>query len=165
MLAHKRFFILGLLVTGMAVVFDQLSKWLIVEKIILPGHNVIEMAPFFNIVLVRNFGVSFGLFADHRQPLLLTAVSIAIVSILLTWLYKNTSKLGAWALGSVMGGAIGNIIDRVRYGSVVDFLDFHLGPYHWPAFNIADSCIFIGVVLLCGSSMFTPRTNQPEGLK
>jgi len=159
--SHGKYRGLALLLAILALALDQYSKWLILT--ILSGHNgpAIEATPFFNIVLVRNSGISFGMFAGERQPLLLTAVSVAVVITLLIWLMKNSSKLVAMALGSVIGGAIGNMIDRVRFGAVTDFLDFHLGVYHWPAFNIADSCIFIGVVLLCMGSMFTP--NQTQG--
>ena len=143
-----------------AVSLDQISKWLILEKILSPERPFIETTSFFNIALVWNYGVSFGMFAGHRQPLLLTCLSILIVGILIVWLTRNTSKLVALALGCVIGGAIGNIIDRLRFGAVTDFLDFHLGNYHWPAFNIADSCIFIGVVLLCISSMLPPNTSH-----
>ena len=120
-----------------------------------------EVTSFFNLALVWNYGVSFGMFAVLRQPLMLSGLSVAIICILLIWLTKNLSKLIAVALGLVIGGAIGNIVDRLRFGAVTDFLDFHIGTYHWPAFNIADSCIFIGVVLLCASSMFTPNTSKP----
>jgi len=149
-------FVLALL----ALALDQFTKWLILSS--LGDHNRpdIEITSFFNIVLVHNSGISFGMFAGERQPLLLTAVSVAVVITLLIWLAKNSSKLVAVALGGVIGGAIGNMIDRLRFGAVTDFLDFHLGAYHWPAFNIADTCIFIGVVLLCMGSMFTPTTTK-----
>ena len=141
----------------LVIALDQWSKWLILESILLPpDHNPVQVAPFFNIVLVWNYGISFGIFAGHRQPLLLVIMSAAIIAILLLWLAKNTSTFTACALGFIMGGAIGNVIDRLRFGAVVDFLDFHIDNYHWPAFNIADSCIFIGVVVLCSLSMLTP---------
>ena len=123
----------------------------------VPDHPVVEVTPFFNLVMVWNYGISFGMFAGSRQPAILIACSAIILGILAVWLYKNSSKLVACALGCVIGGAAGNVIDRLRFGAVADFLDFHIGPYHWPAFNIADSSIFIGVVLLCISSMFTQR--------
>ena len=153
----------GLAIAFAAMVFtlDQLSKWLILEKILAPDHAYIGITSFFNVALVWNSGVSFGMFAGSRQPLLLTCISALIVAILLIWLYKNSSKLVAVALGCVIGGAVGNMIDRLRFGAVTDFLDFHLGSHHWPAFNIADSSIFIGVVLLCISSMFTSDNTNP----
>jgi len=156
MSVNKKLTALGLAIMCLIIALDQLSKWLILAKIVIPPeHSVIEIAPFFNIVLVWNYGISFGLFAADRQPLLLVVMSAVILFILLLWLMKNTSLLTACAVGSIMGGAIGNVLDRLRFEAVVDFLDFHIGPHHWPAFNIADSCIFIGVVLLCSSGMFT----------
>lgn len=152
---------LALALAVATLALDQFSKWLMLEKILSPEHPVIEVSSFFNVVLVWNSGVSFGMFAVLRQPLLLTGISVVIVGILLIWLMKNSSKLIAAALGCVIGGAVGNMIDRLRFGAVTDFLDFHLGHYHWPAFNIADSAIFIGVVLLFSSSMLISHNRPP----
>ena len=152
-IVRKHPVVAGLLLAAVAVALDQWSKWLILAKMLTPGAPAIEVAPFLNIVIVWNYGISFGMLAGQHQPVLLTLMSAAIVCILLVWLYRNASPLVACALGFVIGGAIGNMIDRLRFGAVVDFLDAHAGPYHWPAFNIADSSIFIGVVLLGVSSM------------
>jgi signal peptidase II len=161
--ARPRCFILAMALMLCVLALDQYSKWLILESLLIPPqHSPRAVCSFFNIVLVWNHGVSFGMFAQARQPLALIVLSVIISVILLIWLAKNTSLLTAWALGCVLGGAAGNVIDRVRYGAVVDFLDFHWGDYHWPAFNVADSCIFIGVVLLCSSSMFTPDQPKPK---
>lgn len=161
MIAHKKYTATALAIMLSVLVLDQFSKWLILEKILIPPeHSPLEVFSFFNLVLVWNYGISFGIFAQHRQPLLLTLMSGVIIGILLLWLYRNTSLLTACALGCIMGGAIGNVVDRLRYDAVVDFLDFHVGNYHWPAFNIADSAIFIGVVLLCSSSMFVSDDKQ-----
>ena len=153
---HKKWTLLLFIIS---LLLDQWSKGAILDAAFNPQNPVMELTPFFNLVLVWNKGVSFGLFASQNQPVVLTVISAIIVIILLIWMIKNESKLIAIALGLVIGGAVGNSIDRLRFGAVTDFLDFHLGTYHWPAFNIADSCIFIGVVLLCISSMFTPTTN------
>jgi len=151
----------GLLIALVIFAIDQASKWAILSEIMIPpDHMVIEITSFFNLALVWNYGISFGIFAGQRQPVLLIVMATAIVSVLLVWLYRNTSPLVTWALGLVIGGAIGNIVDRLRFGAVVDFLDFHIGGYHWPAFNVADSSIFIGVVLLCVSSMVGERENK-----
>lgn len=159
-LAHTRLFITALLIAVVIIMFDQLSKWAILEHVLSPERPGIEITSFFNIVMVWNYGVSFGLFAGHRKPLILTAISLAIVLVLLIWLARNHDRLTAWAIGIVIGGAIGNVIDRLRFGAVADFLDFHIGTYHWPAFNIADSAIFIGVVLLVLSGMFKGDKND-----
>lgn len=152
--AAKRLFFIGLILALVVLVFDHVSKTWILGLFSPSDTAAIEVLPFFDLVLVWNYGISFGMLAGHEQPLLLITASLAIVFILLMWLYKNTNPVVASGLGLVIGGAGGNIIDRLIYGAVIDFLDFHAGPYHWPAFNIADSCIFIGVVLLCVSSMF-----------
>lgn len=162
MRAEKRLFIIGIAIATAMLVADQLSKWLILSEVLVPpDHLVVEVLPFFNLALVWNYGISFGIFAAQRQPFMLVAMSSVILLVLLVWLYRNNSRLVAWALGLVIGGAVGNVIDRLRFGAVVDFLDFHIGAYHWPAFNLADSCIFIGVVLLCASSMLLERQNKP----
>ncbi len=148
----RRLPLLGLFVAALVLLLDQLSKQWILWVFSVSGQ-FIEITEFFNLALVWNTGISFGLLAEHRQPYLLVTAALVIVGILLGWLHKNTCRLTGWGLGLVIGGASGNIIDRVRFGAVVDFLDFHIGPYHWPAFNIADSAIFIGVVLLCAGSM------------
>lgn len=159
----KHSYALGLLVALATLVADQLSKWAIVHEILSPEHPVVEVFPFFRIVLVWNKGISFGMFSGLNQPLALVGISLLVVGILLVWLHKNESPLLAAALGLVIGGAVGNMWDRLHYGAVVDFLDFNLGEYHWPAFNIADSAIFIGVVLLSFHSMFSePKSNAKE---
>lgn len=149
-----KLFLTGLVVAFSTFALDQWSKNFVLGMPELTGYNKLEITPFFNIVLVMNRGVSFGMFAGHNQPLLLTIVAVIIISILLTWLWKNSSPVVALAIGSIIGGAIGNVVDRMRYGAVVDFLDFHMADLHWPAFNIADSFVFIGVVVLCFYSMF-----------
>lgn len=162
--ALKRLYIIfGLVTLFVSVGFDQLSKWTMLDVVHLAGRGPITVAPFFDLTLVWNQGISFGLFAGLNQPMTLMTVSGAILIVLFIWLCKAHSATIAGALGSVMGGAIGNMIDRVRYGAVVDFLDFHIGRMHWPAFNIADSAIFIGVVLLCLDGMFTKRLTKTEG--
>ncbi len=141
-------------------VSDQLSKYYILQQSELANHGIIEVTPFFNIVLTFNRGVSFGMFAGHNQPLLLIAIACVIILVLLSWLRKNTSPMVALAVGAIIGGATGNVIDRIRHGAVVDFLDFYIKGLHWPAFNIADSFVFIGVVVLCVYSMFFEKKDQ-----
>ena len=150
----------GLAVLSFAL--DQWSKWALLEHMRGAQYPFIEITSFFDVVLVWNTGISFGMFSGGNQPLIFTAISSVVIVILLGWLAKNPSKLMACAIGSIVGGAIGNVIDRLRFGAVTDFLDFHIGNYHWPAFNIADACIFIGVVLLCAGSMVSERI-EPKG--
>ncbi|MBY0407312.1 MAG: signal peptidase II [Rickettsiales bacterium] len=159
---QKHSFTLGLVVALAVMLADQASKWLIVSRVITPEAPVVEVLPFFRLVMVWNHGISFGMFAGAKQPLPLIGLSLLIVGVLLVWLHRNASVLVSLALGSIIGGAVGNMADRLHYGAVVDFLDVSLGSYHWPAFNLADSAIFIGVVLLSLSSMFMepPRSKE-----
>jgi len=157
LLKSKRYFFLGLLLAALTFGLDQWSKAFVVGHWLTPEHPTIEIAPFFNLVVVWNYGISFGMLAAQRQPMLLTIVSVAIVLVLLVWLYRNASLATACALGAIIGGAAGNMADRLQFHAVIDFLDFHIVSYHWPAFNIADSAIFIGVVLLCAGSMLNPH--------
>ncbi|MCZ6604542.1 MAG: signal peptidase II [Alphaproteobacteria bacterium] len=139
---------------------DQFSKWLILELVMQPAR-VVEILPFFNVVLVYNRGISFGILGAGSavQTWLLIALAIIIVVLLLYWLRGATNWVTALAIGAVAGGAVGNIIDRLMptRRAVVDFLDFHAAGYHWPAFNIADSAIVLGVVALLIASLMKTR--------
>lgn len=94
---------------------------------------------------------------------LLVSASLVIVGILLTWMWRSGRLLVASALGLIAGGAIGNIVDRVRFGAVTDFLDFHAGGYHWPAFNLADAAIVCGVALLLLDGLVADSAGQEAG--
>lgn len=136
---------------------DVASKWWALGPMAL-GQRGVEVTPFFNLVLVWNYGISFGMLSEHGDAvrLGLIAVTIAIIVGLCLWLRRVSDRYTASAIGLVLGGAVGNLLDRFRYGAVVDFLDFHWGPYHWPAFNVADSAIVVGVALLAWKS-FTEK--------
>ncbi len=154
--------LLGAFLSLAIIACDQWSKTLVIAY----AHDSLlpmKLLPFFNIVLVFNTGVSFGMFAGSAPlvGLLLLIGLCFIVIILAVWLLKAQEKLVITALGFIIGGAIGNIIDRVRLRGVTDFLDFHVNAYHWPAFNIADSAIFIGVVLF----VFTNIISENRDLK
>ncbi len=147
---------LGLQIAVIVLVLDQISKWWIVSTVMQPPR-IIPVSSFFNLVMGWNRGVSFGLF-NSDSPLndwVLPLVALVIVGFLLVWLFRAEKPLLAMALGSVIGGALGNVIDRFHYGSVADFLDLHLGGYHWPAFNVADAGISIGAVILVADSLFS----------
>lgn len=156
MIAHKRLFILSLAIIFTTLASDQFVKWWMLEVIDIDSRPMMVITDYFNLVMVWNHGVSFGMFAEHRQPLILIVVALLIVGIMLRWLMKTTCRISAIGIGLVVGGALGNIIDRARFGAVADFLDFHVMGFHWPAFNIADATIFIGVVVLCIQSMLEP---------
>lgn len=115
---------------------------------------------FFNLVTVWNRGVSFGLFsnASHIGPWALSAVAAVISVILVFWLRKTENRLLGVGLGMILGGAIGNVIDRVRFGAVFDFLDFHAVGYHWPAFNLADCGVVVGVFFVLLDGIFARDT-------
>ena len=141
---------LGLLAALSWFVIDQASKWWIVNHVMVPPR-IIPISGFFNIVLGRNTGVSFGLLGGASQWLLV-AVAGAVLVMLLVWMSRATSRLVAVALGLIAGGAVGTVVDRLRLGGVTDFLDFYLGEWHWPAFNMADVGIVCGVGLLLAES-------------
>lgn len=151
-----RFWRLGLLAAVVIVLFDQATKWWIVNVLMQPVPQAVEVTPFFNLVLAWNRGVSFGTFSagGSWMPYALTAVALAIAAVLATWLWRAERWFVALGLGMVIGGAVGNVLDRVRLGAVVDFLDFHAFGWHFWAFNVADSGISVGVVLLLIDGLF-----------
>jgi len=143
----KKLFLLGVAVAITVTFFDLLSKQMIF--VMLEQQGEIEIFSFFSLVKVWNRGVSFGMFHDlENSHIIFSCLQGGIGLALFYWLWNNEKPHFAWALGLVIGGAFGNVIDRIQNGAVADFLDFHLGIYHWPAFNLADSCIFIGVMIL-----------------
>ncbi|MEE8334450.1 MAG: signal peptidase II, partial [Alphaproteobacteria bacterium] len=131
-------FPLGVALTVVVIVADQLTKWWILTSVMNPPQPI-ALAPFFNIVLVMNRGVSFGMFggAPGWVPWALAAFAVLIAAALLIWMRAAKGGMLVAALGLVAGGALGNVIDRLRFGAVVDFLDFHIDAWHWPAFNVA----------------------------
>jgi signal peptidase II len=149
---------LGLGLAILMIALDQATKHLIVYVVMDPPR-LIEVTSFFNLVLGWNRGVSFGMFntASDYGPLILSGLALLIVAGLIFWMARAETKWTAIALGLIVGGALGNVIDRGLYGAVVDFLDFHVFGYHWPAFNVADTAICIGAALLILESLFAPR--------
>ncbi|MDX2028015.1 MAG: signal peptidase II [Alphaproteobacteria bacterium] len=144
---------------ALVLVCDQMTKWWILNEVMRPPQ-IVPINSFFNLVLVWNKGVTFGLlnqYAPDIMPWILTGTAILITGLLTRWLLRTSSTTVALGLGAVIGGAVGNIIDRLRHGAVVDFLDFHFRTYHWPAFNVADSAIVIGVSLLLLDSLVRGR--------
>lgn len=131
------------------VVADQLTKWLVLARF-APGERL-ELTPFFNLVLAFNKGAAFSFLAGAGgwQTPLLVAFALAAAVIVSVLLVRSPGRrLFCSGLALVLGGAVGNVIDRLRFGHVVDFLDLHAGGWHWPAFNVADSAITIGAALL-----------------
>ena len=141
----------GLATAAVVVILDQLSKAAVLAFFAARGLGDREsVTSFFNLALTYNRGISFGLFNGGAglNALVFSLAAAAIVAVLLYWLSRVVSPFLAVAIGLIIGGAIGNVIDRQRLGAVVDFLDFHVGYLHWPAFNLADSAICIGVAAM-----------------
>lgn len=137
------------------VVLDQATKWWVLTGPMNPP-KVIEVTPFANLVLVWNRGVSFGMFntGSEAGPWILAGVAIAVSIFLLVWLFRQDGRAFSLAVGAILGGAIGNVIDRFAHGAVADFVDLHAFGYHWPAFNVADSAITLGAAALILDSLF-----------
>ena len=141
----------GLAAAVAVAVLDQLSKAAILGFFSGQAFGAHErITPFFNLVLTYNRGMSFGLFNNDAgvTALLFSLLAAVIVVVLVFWLSRVERPLLAVAIGLVIGGAIGNVIDRIRLGAVIDFLDFYVGGWHWPAFNVADSAICLGVAAM-----------------
>lgn len=150
--ANPRRYLTIAIVAGSVLVLDQLTKAVVLRTLEL-HESIPVIEKLFSLTYIRNPGAAFGLFSEHgdglRMVFFLTVSFIAIIFLLT--LYSRMPPhdlLGRLAASMVMGGALGNLVDRVRFGEVVDFLDFYIGRYHWPAFNVADSCITVGVALL-----------------
>jgi len=139
------------------LLLDQASKLAILHLVMDPPR-IIEVTGFFNLVLTYNRGVSFGLLQQDSAlgVWLLAIAAVAIGSGVAIWALLQRRLLLALAGGAVLGGAIGNVIDRVAYGAVVDFLDFHAFGWHWPAFNVADSAVVLGVFTIVFDGLRKP---------
>lgn len=146
----------GLGLAALVAALDQLSKWVIVAHVMNPPVQI-EVTSFFNLVLAHNRGVSFGMFAAGSElgKWILVGLALIISGFLVRWLFQSSSPFSIIALGLILGGAVGNVIDRVLIGAVVDFLDFHAFGTHWPAFNVADTTIFLGAAGLIFESFFS----------
>lgn len=139
-----------LLLALAVLVLDQLSKWWVLSN--YQPYEVQSLLPVFNMTLVFNKGAAFSFLSDAGgwQRWFFTALSSLVSIVLLVWLtrLRSDERMTAASLALILGGALGNLLDRVRLGQVVDFLDFYWQHWHWPAFNLADSAITIGVVLM-----------------
>ena len=147
---HNKFLKLAA-IAGVVIIFDQITKAVIRNTLTL-YHSITVIPGFFNIVHIHNPGGVFG-FMANKSPLMRNLLFILLSSLaicLIFYLYKNTPKkysLLSTCFALILGGALGNLIDRIRFGKVVDFLDFYIGSYHWPAFNVADSAITVGIII------------------
>ena len=154
---------------ALVVVVDQLTKLLIMKNFSLYEQKGV-IPGLFNLVYVTNTGAAFGFLAgDKNWPRQVFFVGVAIVALgIIIYAYghlKKQGKIFIYSLGLIGGGAIGNLIDRLRFGSVVDFLDFYLGTHHWPAFNAADSAISVGVGLFLLGTLMQYRRERKDQAK
>jgi len=182
-----RYFILGFVIICAIILTDQYTKWLVIETMLRfdgptdgnfinwittqqtiehfsderENFKTIMITPFLNIVMVWNQGISFGIMntGSPNVALALIAISLMISLLMILWLALTNRKAVAFPLSLIVGGALANVIDRVRFGAVVDFIDFHNGKYHWPAFNAADSFIVLGAAILMCATLFGKKDN------
>lgn len=142
-----------------ALLLDQASKAMALAAGSGDSTWAIQLTPFFNLILVRNDGVSFGLLGGHIPWWALSMFALVVIAYLLWWLWREASWITSAGLGLIIGGAVGNVLDRYRHGAVTDFLDFHAFGWHWPAFNLADVAIFCGVACILWDGIH-PRSQE-----
>lgn len=152
-----------IIIAALVVLLDRMTKRLVAQRIGL--HDSIDVLPGFRLTHVQNQGAAFGLFSDSPSEwkvamlILFSVAALAVVSALL-WKNGNAMNATAIALSLVFGGALGNLWDRVSSGRVIDFLDVYLGSHHWPAFNVADSAIVVGALLLLSEIFLAPQEEK-----
>jgi signal peptidase II len=151
----------GIATAAAALAVDQGTKHLALFAL-SPGE-ALPITPFFNLRLSFNEGVSFGLFADWfaGRPLVLAALTLVMTMFLVWLLFRASSRWEAAAIGMIIGGGLGNIMDRVGRSAVVDFLDLHAIGHHWPTFNLADVAIVLGAAMICVVALLAPATSKP----
>jgi signal peptidase II len=147
---------------GLVLVLDQFTKYVVEARIRL--HDVIVVVPgFFNITHVRNKGAAFGILSNlpefWRSAFFIT-VTIVAVAVITALIVKTRERLPVYAFSLIAGGALGNVVDRIRYGEVVDFIQWYVKSYYWPSFNVADSAVTLGVVLLAIEMLFGKHLEQ-----
>jgi signal peptidase II len=148
---------LGLALAAAVLGLDQLTKWLARGALWEPKREI-RLTGFLNLTPVENRGISFGLMQSEAGygPWLIAGLAILVAIGLLLWLARTKRLWPALALGLVVGGALGNVVDRARLGWVIDFVDLHAGRYHWPAFNLGDAAITVGVAILLFDALLRP---------
>lgn len=148
---------LGLLMAAIALGADQLNKWWMIHVYQIGEKGKVTLTPFFDLIMVWNQGISYGLLPQGSALGKAVLIGVAIVAVvgLTLWLARAENKLAAFSLGLILGGAIGNAIDRMIYGAVADFFSFHAYGYYWYIFNIADVAIVVGVAGLLYEMLFS----------
>ena len=163
MMNEEKKIVLSITLTLCVAIADQVTKFLI-SGYLAWGETRTLIPGLFDIVHYKNTGAAFGIFSSGGsvRTIFLTLVSLVALVIIAVLIKRSSDRRTSVALSLIAGGAIGNLIDRLRFGSVVDFLDFHIGTLHWPAFNIADSAITVGVIIMLYLSFFAPQTPAPK---
>lgn len=146
------------IVALIVIALDQLHKWYMLDVVGIAARPPIELTGFFKLVMVWNQGVSFGMLTHdvHYMRWFLIAVALVICAVMARLGLKSELRLERIGYGMVIGGALGNVIDRLRFGAVADFFYFHVGSFSWPAFNVADAAICVGVGILLYMMTFHP---------
>lgn len=152
---HRLFLLVSIVAD--VLILDQATKWAVEKNLAL--YTVKPVLPFFNLTHVLNTGASFGMFQDSNRAFI--AVALAVIVLLAFYAKRLLAEglLTGVGLALIGGGAVGNLVDRFRVGAVIDFLDFHWGNHHWPAFNVADSAICVGVALMFFQNLYGPKEN------
>ena len=163
-MSSRRVTLLGLNAAALVLAADQVSKWWILNGLDLPAIHNVNVLPVLSLTYVQNQGITFGLLTGVGgwASWLLAAGAIAIVAALLVWLRRAHSPLVAVAIGAIAGGAVGNVMDRLRHGFVTDFIHAHAFGWSWYVFNVADAAIVCGVAVLILESLFSnPAHRDP----
>ena len=145
----------GFLIAAATLLLDQANKLWLLDVYDIAERQPIRLAPFFDVVMARNPGISYSLLSAHSSAGRWALFAFAALATLLigVWLWRTTTRLVACGLGLILGGAIGNAVDRFSYGWVADFYYFHIGSFHWYVFNLADVAIVVGVAMLLIDSL------------
>lgn len=166
--SRQNFLPLGLIAGLIVLMADQVSKWWVLNVLHLPDVRQVVLLPVLNLTMVWNRGVTFGLLNGLGSwgHVVLAVIALAVVVALGFWLHRAENKVMAVAIGAIAGGAIGNVIDRLRFGGVVDFIHAHVdtrwGDFSWYVFNVADAAIVCGVAVLIFESQFSKRRQKPD---
>lgn len=159
--------IVGFAIALLVLAADQGSKYVVLHQLHLWDEHVLVVLPVLDFVLVWNHGITFGMFAGTASKILLATGASIVVLALFGWLWRTRSWLVTIAVGAIAGGAIGNVLDRLRFGAVVDFIHVHVGPFAYPwVFNVGDSAIVCGVIALMLDSLLRKppvAANRGEG--
>jgi len=149
---------IGMMAAALVAAADQATKYIVFYGF-QPPYGGLEVTGFLSLVAVWNRGISFGLFSSGSPwaPILLTAIAATVVAALTFWLRQAETRMLSVSLGMLIGGAIGNAIDRLVHGAVMDFINLHYAGYHWPAFNLADAAISVGAVLMVLDALFVRK--------